>query len=255
MIKTGFVDIDKLIGGLEGGSLYFVAGRPNMGKQTFVTNIVGNVATKYDKSILMFLLNNKKEYIANKILSGITFTEAEKIREYINQNENNFSSVEMVNQFKIHLEDRVYSIEEIEDIIKKQDNLGLIVIDYLQLIECKIGSITERRDTLDFVLRALKRISKNENIPIIIISALSRNCENRVDKRPILTDLRDTGTIEDIADVILFIYRDYYYYQEPEKKNLAEVIVSKNKFGKTDIAELVFLPEYSKFSNFLKKFE
>lgn len=261
MIKTGFHELDKLIVGLEGGGLYFVAGRPSMGKETFVTNIAASAATKYNTNVLMFLLNSKKEHIANKILSCITFTETEELRKYVNdkddvssnqQMNDMVSPIEMVEQLNIRLEDTLYFIEEIEERVNKEENLGLIVIDYLQLIDSKVGSIDERRDTLDFVLRVLKRISKNKNIPIIIVSALSRNCENRADKRPFLSDLRDTGTIEDIADVIIFIYRDYYYNQDPETRNFAEVIVSKNKFGETGVIELGFLPKYSKFGNLLK---
>lgn len=259
MIKTGFKNIDELIGGLEGGSLYFIAGRPSMGKTTLVINIAEFIVSQYSTKVLMFSLQSHKQHVVNKILSSMNIVDIGKITEGAFSKET-LEDKDIQEDFilpnkvisQLYLEDNIYYIEDMEDKINNTNDLGLIIIDYFQLIESRKGTISDRRDTLDYILRVLKRIAKNKNVPVVIVSTLSRNCEDRSDKRPIITDLRDTGAIEDIADVVLFIYRDEHYYSDSLKRNIAEIIIAKNKFSETGIVDLAFLPQYSKFGNLLK---
>lgn len=221
-IETGFTDIDNITGVLA--DLICIASRPAMGKTTLALNIASNVV-KQQKPILIFSLDNSKDLIKNKIINIET------------ANSSNFlKTAKDLLEFEeqLYIYDNVLNIADIEQIARKlklQENIGLIIIDYLQLIKF------ER--TLEEVIIRLKTLAKELNVPVIVLSQLSKELESREDKRPTLADFKNSASITDYADTILFVYRDDYYNKDSERKNIVEVIVAKTNRKITGTAELL----------------
>lgn len=233
-IKTEFRDIDDRIGGLRNGDLICIASRPTVGKKVFIYNLVTNIAQK-EIPILIFNLENCKSQALKEIFDvvfAINKTEDNKIYSEERHAEDVRTSI-LVEQNTCIL-DNSLSIESIEQnakLMKLQKDIGLIIIDYLQLIK--------HEGTLEEVIIRLKALAKELNIPIIILSQLSKELESREDKRPILSDFKSSSAIVDYADTILFIYRDDFYNKDSEKKYVVEVITSKNKYGDIGTDELL----------------
>lgn len=244
-LRTGYGEVDNIIGTLEKGSLYVVAGRPSIGKTSFITNISTYLVNKKN-NVLFFSLQLTEEQIWNRVISSTAHIDSYRILEDMDNIESEIKNLEYKNLKVIDNYD--LSIEEIVEKIQVEEKLNLVVVDYLQIINSE-KKYDERREELDYILRSLKQVSKSKNIPIILVSSLSRECEKRMDRRPILSDLRDTGAIEDIASAVLFIYRAEVYNDDYENKNLAEIIIAKNNFGKIGVARLAWMSKFFLFGN------
>lgn len=254
-INTGFKKIDNILGPLTNGNLYIIGGRPSMGKTSFVTNIATYNTFKENNHVLFFSLQYIKKNFDERWISslcgvpidGFKIGFSNKEFETVNSKGKEIPESKSEN---LIIDDTSITIESIKKRSLSEQNVKLIIIDYLQLMESE-KSFTDRRSELDYILRKLKQLAKKMDIPIIIVSTLTRECENRVNKRPMLTDLRDTGSIEDIADVVMFVYRDEYYYKntELEDKNIAEIIIAKNSMGRVGTIKLAWLDKYLIFGN------
>ncbi len=254
-ISTGYVKLDDILSGLIGGNLYFIAGRPAMGKTSFAINIAQSVALKEKKNVLIFSLEMSKEELANRITSSEALISSEHIRKgsILDSELNSFLEIlTPLSSASIYIDDNAdLSIMQLKSKAKQlkiEKNIDLIVIDYLQLMS---GLKTDNRlMEITTITRNLKILAKELDIPIICISQLSRENEKRNNRRPILSDLRDSGSIEQDADVVIFVYRDEVYNQNiPENKNMCELIVAKHRNGKTGTVEVGFAGEYTSFYN------
>lgn len=255
-IESGFADLDQKISGLNPSSLMIVAARPAMGKSAFVLNIANYVA-QYDKvPVMVFSLEMSKEEIANRILAGEAEVDSMKIK-----NGNDLTSEDWLKLGKasgklsnipLYIDDTPgLSSAELRAKCRKaklEKNIGLVVIDYLQLMESKTKS-PSRQQEISEISRSLKILAKELSIPVIALSQLSRATESRTDHKPMLSDLRESGAIEQDADIVMFLHREDYYDPETEKKNIAEVIIAKNRSGSTGTVELAWLGQYTKFAN------
>jgi len=254
-ISTGFYELDELLSGLINGNLYFIAGRPAMGKTSFAINIAQSVALKEKKNVLIFSLEMSKEELANRITSSEALISSENIRKgSISDNDlNDFLEIlPPLSSASIYIDDNAdLSIMQLKSKAKQlkiEKQIDLIVIDYLQLMN---GLKSDNRlMEITTITRNLKILAKELDIPIICISQLSRENEKRNNRRPILSDLRDSGSIEQDADVVIFVYRDEVYNQNlEENKNMCELIVAKHRNGRTGTVEVGFVGEYTSFYN------
>lgn len=254
-LPSGFKELDNKTLGFMPGQLIVVAARPAMGKSAFALNILSNVAIRNGKSAVYFSLEMSKEELLNRILSSEAMVDSQKIRSGKLAEEdwislNNISGA--LAESKIILDDSAgYSPLELRARCRKlklEYDIGLIVIDYLQLMDAGKVSISRQQDISE-ISRSLKVLAREIGVPIIALSQLSRAPEQRIDHRPMLSDLRESGSIEQDADMVMFLYRDDYYNSETEKKNIAEVILAKNRAGQTGTTELVWLANYLKFGN------
>lgn len=254
-ISTGFFKLDEMLSGLIAGNLYFVAGRPAMGKTSFAINIAQSVAIKSKKNVLIFSLEMSKEELTNRITSSEALISSEHIRKGSITESDLDCFLEILTPLSsasIFIDDSAdLSVLQLKSKAKKlkiEKNIDLIVIDYLQLMS---GMKSDNRlNEITNITRNLKILAKELNIPVVCISQLSRECDKRSDSRPILSDLRDSGSIEQDADVVIFIYRDEYYKPNlDENKNLCEVIVAKHRNGKTGTVTVGFAGDYTSFYN------
>lgn len=251
-LHTSFGKLDQIIFGLNPSDLILIAARPGMGKTSFATNIATNVAKIYpQKKVCIFSLEMSKEQIASRILSAEARLSSEEMRtgQFPDSKwEDLGEAVDVLSQVEIYIDDTAnISLGEMKAKLRRMKNLGLVIIDYLQLMS------TGRRDgnrvaEISEITRNLKIMAKELNVPIISLSQLSRNCEQRPDKRPLLSDLRDSGSIEQDADIVMFLYRDGYYNKEAEFPNACECIVAKNRHGKVDTIPLNWDGQYTKFT-------
>lgn len=249
---TGISTIDRLTLGLNNSDLVIIAGRPGMGKTAFATTIAVNVAKSTGKTVAFFSLEMSKEQLTTRILSAAAMVKSENLRTG-RLNEQDWENIahattELYNA-NVKIDDKaLMTVGEMLAKTRRQQNLGLVVIDYLQLVTAasKAGS-ENRQQAISEITRTLKIMAKDLNVPVICLSQLSRASEKRDNKRPQLSDLRDSGAIEQDADVVLFLYRDDYYNDDPDKANIAECIVAKNRHGETGTVELSWLPEYTMF--------
>ena len=253
--ETGFKDLDIKISGLNNSDLLIVAARPAMGKSAFALNIATAVA-KAKVPVLIFSLEMSKEQMVNRILCSEAQVDSMKVRtgkldtnDWVKLGKASGDLAET----PIFIDDTPgLSAVELRAKCRKaklEKNIGLVVIDYLQLMESK-KSGESRQQEISEISRALKILAKEIDIPVIALSQLSRAAEQRPDHRPMLSDLRESGSIEQDADIVMFLYRDDYYNPETEKKNVAEVIIAKNRQGSTGTVELAWLPQYTKFANY-----
>lgn len=255
-LPSGFVTLDNITNGLNRSDLIILAARPGMGKTSFALNIAANVARKTNKEVAIFSLEMSKEQLATRILSSESRVDMKSLQNgELNADdwERLAANAQQISSMPIYVDDTSgLSVSEIKAKSRRLRNLGLIIIDYLQLME---GSGSENRvQEVSAMTRALKIMAKDLNVPVITLSQLSRASDRRDDKRPMLADLRESGSIEQDADIVLFLYRDSYYNKESEKQNIAECIVAKNRHGETNTVEMLWDGKFTKFTS-LEKFK
>lgn len=254
-VPSGFGDLDNKTLGFSPGNLVVVAARPAMGKSAFALNIATHAALKSKIPVAYFSLEMTKEELTNRILASEALVDSVKIRSgKIEDNDwvSLTNTAGILAEAKIFLDDTTgYTPIELRARCRKmkmEHNIGLIIIDYLQLMDASRNNVSRQADISE-ISRSLKILAKELGVPIIALSQLSRAPEQRTDHRPMLSDLRESGSIEQDADMVMFIYRDDYYNPETEKKNVAEIILSKNRGGSTGTVELLWLGQYTKFVN------
>lgn len=254
-LSTGLRDLDVKINGLNKSDLLLVAARPAMGKSAFALNIGINVAKKYKKTVAVFNLEMSKEQLAMRLLASESFIELQKLATG-KLSEEEWSKLCMasasLSQTDIRIDDNPsVTVADINARCRRLDNLGLVIIDYLQLMQGSgYGKNSDNRVTVvGEISRSLKIMAKELNIPVICLSQLSRAVESRTDKRPILSDLRESGAIEQDADSVMFLYRDEYYNENTEDKGIAECIVAKNRHGETGAVKLQWIGQYQTFTD------
>ncbi len=254
-LSTGLHDLDTKINGLNKSDLLLVAARPAMGKSAFALNIGVNVAKKYKKTVAIFNLEMSREQLAMRLLANESFIELQKLATG-KLSEEEWNKLCMASsalaQTDIRIDDNPsVTVADINAKCRRLDNLGLVVIDYLQLMQSSgYGKGGDNRVTVvGEISRSLKIMAKELNVPVICLSQLSRAVEGRTDKRPILSDLRESGAIEQDADAVMFLYRDEYYNQNTEDKGVAECIVAKNRHGETGTVRLQWIGQYQAFTD------
>ena len=254
-LSSGLRDLDMKINGLNKSDLLLVAARPAMGKSAFALNIGVNVAKKYNKTVAIFNLEMSKEQLTMRLLASESFVELQKLATGKLSDEE-WTKLSMaassLSQTDIRIDDNpTVTVADINAKCRRLENLGLVVIDYLQLMQGSgYGKNSENRVTIvGEISRALKIMAKELNIPVICLSQLSRAVESRTDKRPILSDLRESGAIEQDADSVMFLYRDEYYNENSEDKGLAECIVAKNRHGETGTVKMQWFGPYQTFTD------
>ncbi|EOL49223.1 replicative DNA helicase [Enterococcus phoeniculicola] len=264
-LPTGYQALDKMTAGLQAEELIILAARPAVGKTAFALNIAQNVGTKTDRSVAIFSLEMGAESLVNRMLCAEGSIEASHLRTgQLSEEEwsNLIVAMGSLSKANIYIDDTPgIKISEIRakcrKLAQEKGNLGLILIDYLQLIE---GTGREnRQQEVSEISRQLKKLAKELKVPVIALSQLSRGVEQRQDKRPVLSDIRESGSIEQDADIVAFLYRDDYYDREggeegeereaPQNDNVVEVIIEKNRSGARGTVELLFIKEYNKFSS------
>lgn len=254
-IPTGFLDLDSRTAGLQPSDLILIAARPSMGKTAFVLNIAQHVAFKQNMTVAIFSLEMSKEQLVNRMFSLESKVDAQDLRTgQLSEAdwEKLIESAGTIAQSNLIIDDTPgISIAEMRSKCRKykmDHDLKLIIIDYLQLMSGS-GKSDSRQQEISDISRSLKALARELSVPVIALSQLSRAVEQRPDHRPMLSDLRESGAIEQDADVVMFIYRDDYYNHETEKKNVAEIIVAKQRNGPIGTVELVWLPNYTQFAN------
>ena len=256
-VPTGFIDLDYKTAGLHNSDLILIAARPAMGKSAFALNIATNAALKAKVPAVLFSLEMSKEQMVNRILCSEAMVDSNKERTGKIDDDDWIKLADTMGDLSeapIYIDDTPgISINEIRAKCRKlklEKNIGLVVIDYLQLVQ---GSSKRaqgsREQEISEISRSLKILAKEINVPVIALSQLSRAPEQRPDHRPMLSDLRESGAIEQDADIVMFLYRDDYYNEDSEDKGLAEVIVAKHRAGSTGTVKLVWLGNYTKFAN------
>ena len=258
--STGFKDLDNKLQGLQNGDLIVVAGRPSMGKTSFAMNIAENVLIDDDSNgaILIFSLEMPGESLTTRLLSGMTKLNQQNVRSGMLKDDELrilLQQSEKLKNMPLWIDDSsILSPMELRAKARRlarteKDGLSLIVVDYLQLMQLPL-SIENRVNQISEISRSLKSLAKELNVPVIALSQLNRAVEQRPNKRPIMADLRDSGAIEQDADVILFIYRDEVYNEDSEQGNKAEIIIGKQRNGPIGTVNLTFLKEFTRFENF-----
>ncbi len=254
-LSTGMQDLDKKINGLNKSDLLLVAARPAMGKSAFALNLALNVAKKYNQTVAIFNLEMSREQLAMRLLAIESFVDGQKMATG-KLTEEEWSKLCMasasLSQTDIRIDDNPsVTVAEMNAICRRVENLGMVVIDYLQLMNGsghgKSGD--SRVNVVSDISRSLKIMAKELNVPVICLSQLSRGPESRTDKRPMLSDLRESGAIEQDADEVLFLYRDEYYNENSEDKGVAECIVAKNRHGEIGTVKLQWIPQYQTFAD------
>ena len=248
-VPTGFIDLDRMTAGLHGSEFILIAARPAMGKSAFALNIGAYAATRANIPVAIFSLEMAKDQVANRILCSEALVDSNAVRTGELTDEDLSKLAETsgeLSQAQIFIDDTAgISVMEIRAKCRKlklEKNIGLVIIDYLQLVQGREQEIAE-------ISRSLKILAKEIEVPVIALSQLSRAVEARPDHRPMLSDLRESGSIEQDADIVMFLYRDDYYNEDSEKKNQAEVIIAKQRAGSTGTVDLAWLGQYTKFAN------
>lgn len=254
-LTTGFIDLDAKTSGLQKSDLILVAARPAMGKTAFSLNVVQNAALKGNASVAFFSLEMSKDQLVQRMLSSESHVELQKIINGRLTEEDwpkLVSSMGPLSQANIYIDDTPgITLMELKAKCRKlkiEKGLDLVMIDYLQLMSGE-GRNENRQQEISNISRGLKGLAKEMDCPVVALSQLSRAPEMRSDHRPILSDLRESGAIEQDADIVMFLYRDEYYHEDSEKKNIGEVIIAKHRNGPTGSIELVFMGEFTKFLN------
>ena len=259
-VPTGFVDLDYKTAGLHNSDLILVAARPAMGKSAFALNIASYAATRANVPVAIFSLEMSKEQMVNRILCSEAMVDSNKVRTGKIDDDEWAKLAEasgILSESKIFIDDTPgISITEIRAKCRKlklEQDIGLVVIDYLQLVQGSSRRASgSREQEIAEISRSLKILAKEINVPVIALSQLSRAPEQRPDHRPMLSDLRESGSIEQDADIVTFLYRDDYYNEDSEKKDVAEVIIAKHRAGSTGTIELRWFGNYTKFVNIEK---
>ena len=255
-VPTGFADLDFITAGLHKSDLVIVAARPAMGKSAFALNIATNAAVRNNTPVAIFSLEMSKEQMTNRILCSEAMVDSNKVRTGKVEDDDWQKLAEAsgnLSQAQIFIDDTPgISVMEIRAKCRKmklEKNIGMVVIDYIQLVQGSNRKGGSREQEISEISRSLKILAKEINVPVIALSQLSRSVEQRPDHRPMLSDLRESGAIEQDADIVMFLYRDDYYNPDTEKKNIAEVILAKHRAGSTGTVELLWLGSYTKFAN------
>lgn len=260
-IPTGFIDLDYKLSGLQPSDLVLIAARPSMGKTAFVLNIAQHVAFRQNKAVAIFSLEMSKEQLVNRLFSLESHVDAQLLRT------GNLSDTDWekliegagtIGNSRMIIDDTSgISISEMRSKCRKYKlelGLDLVIIDYLQLMSGSGGRRNEsRQQEISEISRSLKGLARELNVPVVALSQLSRAVEQRTDKRPMLSDLRESGAIEQDADVCMFIYRDDYYNPDTEDKNIAEIIIAKQRNGPIGTVRLAWMPQYTRFGNELRQ--
>lgn len=256
-IATGFLDLDYKLSGLQPSDLVLVAARPSMGKTAFVLNIAEYVAFKSSRSVAIFSLEMSKEQLMNRLFSLESQVDSQSLRTGNLKDsdwEKLIESAGIIGKSKLIIDDTPgISVTELRSKCRKyklEHGLDLVIIDYLQLMSGSAGGRSDsRQQEISEISRSLKAIARELNVPVIALSQLSRAVEQRPEHRPMLSDLRESGAIEQDADVVMFIYRDDYYNKDTETPNQAEIIIAKQRNGPIGTVNLAWLPDYTKFAN------
>ena len=256
-LSTGLPDVDSAISGLNNSDLILLAARPGMGKTSFALNVLLQVGKFSGKTAVFFSLEMSREQLAMRLISNEAFVDNKKLvtgRLTDDDWDKVALAASALGHSKILIDDDPsLSVADMNAKCRRVDDLGLVVIDYLQLMQSAGGrqryAGENRQQVVADISRALKIMAKELNVPVVCLSQLSRGPESRQDKRPMLSDLRESGAIEQDADIVMFLYRDDYYNEDSEQRNLAECIIAKNRHGETRKVELQWLPEYTTFSS------
>ena len=262
-IPTGFIDLDYKTSGLQPSDLILIAARPSMGKTAFVLNIAQHVAFRSNKTVAIFSLEMSKEQLVNRLFSLESQVDAQLLRTGNLKDSDWEKLIEgagVIGKSKMIIDDTPgISISELRSKCRKfklEQGLDLIIIDYLQLMTGRVGGRAEsRQQEISDISRSLKGLARELNVPVLALSQLSRAVEQRPDHRPMMSDLRESGAIEQDADVVMFIYRDDYYNKDTDMKNIAEIIIAKQRNGPIGTVNLAWLPNYTKFANATRKQE
>ena len=261
-VPSGFIDLDYRTAGFHGSELILIAARPAMGKTAFALNIASNAALRANVPVAVFSLEMSKEQLVNRILSSESMVDSNKIRTGKLDEEDWSKLAETIgplSEGEMYIDDTPgINIMEIRAKCRKlkiEKNIGLVVIDYLQLIQGTGRRNGSREQEISEISRSLKILAKEIDVPVIALSQLSRAAEQRPDHRPTLSDLRESGAIEQDADIVMFLYRDDYYNQDSEKKGIAEVILAKHRGGSTGTVDLRWIGNYTKFVNLAKGYD
>ena len=261
-VPSGFIELDYKTAGFHGSDLVLIAARPAMGKSAFALNIATNAAVRANVPVVIFSLEMSKEQMVNRILCSEAMVDSNKVRTG-KLEEDDWTklagSIGPLSDSEIFIDDTPgISVSEIRAKCRKlklEKNIGMVVIDYLQLVQGSNKRNGSREQEISEISRSLKILAKELNVPVIALSQLSRAVEQRPDHRPMLSDLRESGAIEQDADIVMFLYRDDYYNKESEKKDIAEVIIAKHRGGSLGTVELLWLGSYTKFVNWEKRFD
>ncbi len=257
-IATGFLDLDYMTSGMQPADLVLIAARPSMGKTAFVLNIAQYDAFRLNKGVAIFSLEMSKEQLVNRMFSLESRVDAQHLRNgKLDETEweKLIESAGVIGASNLIIDDTPgITIQDLRSKCRKykiENNLDMIIIDYLQLMSGS-GRSESRQQEISEISRSLKGLARELNVPILALSQLSRAVEQRPDHRPMMSDLRESGAIEQDADVVMFIYRDDYYNKDTEKKDIAEIIIGKQRNGPIGTVELAWLPQYTKFANLEK---
>ena len=254
-ISTGFKDLDDQTAGLQPSDLVLIAARPSMGKTAFALNIAQHVAFEEDMCVAIFSLEMSKEQLVNRLFALETKIDATKLRTgdlNSEQWDGLIDGATRIGKSKLIIDDTgSISVAELRSKCRKykqENDLKLVIIDYLQLMSSS-GRSESRQQEISDISRSLKTLARELNVPIVALSQLNRGVEQRDDKRPMLSDLRDSGAIEQDADVVMFLYRDDYYHKDTTEKNISEIIIAKQRNGPVGTITLVWLPQFTMFKN------
>ena len=254
-LPTGFVELNKRTGGFHGGELIIIAGRPGMGKSAFAVNIAEHMSITLGKTVAIFNLEMPREQIVNRILCSQALVSNNKIRTGSMEPEDwekICDVADTIAKAPLYIDDTAtITVSQIRAKcrrLKQMKQLDMVIIDYLQLMQSS-GRSDNRQQEISEISRSLKVLAKELDIPVVALSQLKRESESQKGKKPILSDLRESGAIEQDADLVMFLFRSYYYSKNPEEKDLAECIIAKNRSGDTDTFPLGFKGEYTKFQN------
>ena len=261
-VPSGFTELDYKTAGFHGSDLVLIAARPAMGKSAFALNIATNAAVRANVPVVIFSLEMSKEQMVNRILCSEAMVDSNKVRTG-KLEEDDWTklagSIGPLTDAEIYIDDTPgISVMEIRAKCRKlklEKNIGMVVIDYLQLVQGSNRRNGSREQEISEISRSLKILAKELNVPVIALSQLSRAVEQRPDHRPMLSDLRESGAIEQDADIVMFLYRDDYYNPDSEKKDIAEVIIAKHRGGSLGTVDLLWLGSYTKFVNLEKRFD
>lgn len=261
-VPTGFVELDYKTAGFHSSDLILIAARPAMGKSAFALNIATNAAVRAKVPVVIFSLEMSKEQMVNRILCSEAMVDSNKVRTGKLEEDDWTKLAEAIgplSEADIYIDDTPgISVTEIRAKCRKlklEKNIGMVVIDYLQLVQGTNKRNGSREQEISEISRSLKILAKEIGVPVVALSQLSRAVEQRPDHRPMLSDLRESGAIEQDADIVMFLYRDDYYNQDSEKKDIAEIIIAKHRGGSTGTVELLWLGSYTKFVNLERRFD
>jgi replicative DNA helicase len=261
-IPTGFIELDRMTAGFQRSDLIIVAARPSVGKTAFALNIAQNVATKTNENVAIFSLEMSAQQLVMRMLCAEGNINAQNLRTGKLTPED-WGKLTMamgsLSNAGIYIDDtpgiRISEIRAKCRRLKQESGLGMVLIDYLQLIQGSGRNRENRQQEVSEISRSLKALARELEVPVIALSQLSRSVEQRQDKRPMMSDIRESGSIEQDADIVAFLYRDDYYDKESENKNIIEIIIAKQRNGPVGTVQLAFIKEYNKFVNLERRFD